>query len=344
MKISTIGIDLAKNVFAVHGVDKNGEVVVQRTLRRSQVLPFFRKLEPCLIGMEACATAHYWGRKLMEFGHEVRLMPPSYVRPYIKRGKTDAIDAAGCCEAVTRPTMRFVPVKTEEQQGLLALHRARSVLVRQKTQVTNVIRSLCAEFGVVAAKGSLRLGELIAMIANDSDARLPGCARPALIPLVDQLERLTRNMVELEARIVAHSRTDQACCRLQTIPGVGPITASALVATIDDPSRFKTGRDLATWVGLTRRPNSTGGKDKGGSISKQGDRYLRLLFVQGAAAVVRAAHNPRATSPTPWLRSLLARKKPKVAIVAQANKMVRIAWAVLARGQEYRPQSREAAA
>lgn len=344
MKISTIGVDLAKNVFAVHGIDESGKVVVQRTLRRSQVLPFFRKLEPCLIGMEACATAHYWSRKLTEFGHVVRLMPPSYVKPYIKRGKTDGIDAAGCCEAVTRPTMRFVPVKTEEQQGLLALHRARPVLVRQKTQLTNVIRSLCAEFGVVAAKGSLRLGELIAMIANDSDARLPGCARPALIPLIDQLEHLTRNMAELERKIIVHSRTDQACRRLQTIPGVGPITASALVATIDDPARFKTGRDLAAWVGLTRRANSTGGKDKGGSISKQGDRYLRQLFVQGAAAVVRAAHNPQATSPTPWLRSLLARKKPKVAIVAQANKMVRIAWAVLARGQEYRANSGQTAA
>lgn len=344
MKISTIGIDLAKNVFAIHGVDETGRVVVQRTLRRSQVLPFFRKLEPCLIGMEACATAHYWSRKLMAFGHDVRLMPPSYVKPYIKRGKTDGIDAAGCCEAVTRPTMRFVPVKSEEQQGLLALHRARAVLVRQKTQVTNIIRSLCAEFGVVTAKGSVSLGELIAMIANDRDTRLPGCARPALKPLADQLEHLTRNMAELERKIVAHSRTDQACRRLETIPGIGPITASALVATVDDPARFKTGRDLAAWVGLTRRANATGGKDKGGPISKQGDRYLRLLFVQGAASVVRAARNPRATSPTPWLRSLLARKKPKVAIVAQANKMVRTAWAVLSSGQEYRADHREAAA
>lgn len=344
MKISTIGIDLAKNVFAIHGVDEEGVVVVQRTLRRSQVLPFFRRLKPCLIGMEACATAHYWSRKLMEFGHKVRLMPPSYVKPYIKRGKTDGIDAAGCCEAVTRPTMRFVPVKSEEQQGVLALHRVRSALVRQKTQVTNIIRSLCAEFGVVAAKGSVPLGELIAMIANDSDARLPGCARPALVPLVDQLEHLTRNMAVLERKIIAHSQTDQACRRLQTIPGVGPITASALIATIDDPARFKAGRDLAAWVGLTRRANSTGGKDKGGSISKQGDRYLRALFVQGAAAVVRAAHNPRATSPTPWLRSLLARKKPKVAIIAQANKTVRTAWAVLASGQEYRAGHGKAAA
>lgn len=344
MKISTIGIDLAKNVFAIHGVDEKGQVVVQRTLRRSQMLPFFRRIEPCLVGMEACATAHYWSRKLMEFGHAVRLMPPSYVKPYIKRGKTDGIDAAGCCEAVTRPTMRFVPVKTEEQQGLLALHRARSVLVWQKTQLTNVIRSLCAEFGVVAAKGSVPLGELIAMIANEHDARLPGCARPALKALVDQLEHLTRNMAVLERQIVAHSRTDPACRRLQTIPGVGPITASALIATIGDPARFRTGRSLAAWVGLTRRANSTGGRDKGGPISKQGDQYLRRLFVQGAAAVVRAAHNPRATSPTPWLRSLLARKKAKAAIIAQANKMVRIAWAVLVSGQEYRADIGKAAA
>lgn len=336
MKISTIGIDLAKNVFAIHGVDEMGKVVVKRVLRRSQVLAFFKKLEPCLIGMEACATSHYWARKLMEFGHEVKLMPPSYVKPYIKRGKTDGLDAEGCCEAVGRPNMRFVPVKSEEQQTVLTLHRARNVLVRQKTQTANTIRSLCAEFGVVTAKGAISLGDLLRMIADQSDTRFPAGARPALGPLVHQLEQLTHHIGALERQIIERSRCNEACRRLDTIPGIGPITASALVAAIGDPARFKTGRDLAAWIGLTRRPNATGGKDKGGRISKQGDRYLRWLFVEGAAAVVRMAPNPRSRCATPWLRALLARKGRKLAIVAQANKTARIAWAVLVRNQFYR--------
>ena len=344
MKISTIGIDLAKNVFAIHGVDEAGKVVVKRILRRSQVLPFFRKLEPCLIGMEACATSHYWARKLMEFGHKVKLMPPAYVKPYIKRSKTDGLDAEGCCEAVGRPNMRFVPVKSEEQQTVLTLHRARNVLVRQKTQTANVIRSLCAELGMVTAKGAVSLGDLLRMIGEESDTRLPPGARPALAPLVHHLEQLTYNIGTLERQIIEHSRSDDSCRRLDTIPGIGPITASALVAAIGDPARFKTGRDLAAWIGLTRRPNATGGKDKGGPISKRGDRYLRWLFVEGAAAVVRTALNPRSRCATPWLRALLARKGRKVAIVAQANKTARIAWAVLVRNKIYRTDYVRAAA
>jgi transposase len=336
MKISTLGIDLAKNVFAIHGVDEKGDVVVKRTLRRGQMLGFFRKLEPCLIGMEACATSHYWARELIGLGHRVRLMPPAYVKPYVKRGKTDGADAQACCEAVTRPSMRFVPVKDEAQQSLLSLHRARSVLVRQKTQAANMVRSVCAEFGVFAAKGARALWHLGSLIGNENDRRLPAGARLTLRPLMDHLEHLARAIAALDREIVRHSRCDEACRRLQSIPGVGPIVASALVASIGDPARFRTGRDLAAWIGLTRRANASGGKDKGGPISKQGDRYLRWLLVQGAAAVIRTAGNPRSTGATPWLRELLGRKRPKVAMVAQANKMARIAWAVLVTEQDYR--------
>ena len=336
MKISTMGIDLAKNVFAIHGVDEAGNELVKRRLRRNQVLPFFRKLEPCLVGMEACASSHYWARELTRLGYRVKLMPPAYVKPYVKRGKTDGADAQACCEAVTRPSMRFVPVKDEAQQSVLGLHRARAALVGQKTQTANLIRSLCAEFGVIAAKGAAPLGDLAAMICNEKDTRLPADARLALRPLVHHLEHLARNIAVLDCEIVSRSRSDESCRRLETIPGIGPITASALIATVGDAARFKTGRHFAAWIGLTRRANSTGGKDKGGPISKQGDQYLRRLLVQGGAAVVRTVRNPRSSTASPWLRELLSRKKPKVAIVAQANKTARIAWAVLVKEQEYR--------
>lgn len=321
----------------MHAVDERGVVVVKRTLRRNQFRNFFRKLPPCLVGMEACGTAHYWARELAKLGHEVRLMPPSYVKPYIKRGKSDGLDAEGCCEAVGRPTMRFVPVKTEEQQGVLTLHRARSALVQMKTKVANVIRSLCAEFGVVAPPGVRGLGELVQVIRDDGDERLPAVTRIALKPLADQFDGLHRRSMQLEQEIVRRARCDQQCRRLTTIPGVGPITASALVATVGEAGRFKTGRDLAAWVGLTRKAHSSGGRaDKGGGISKQGDRYLRELFVQGAASIVRTTLNPNSRCASPWLRQLLERKSRKLAIVAQANKTARIAWAVLTRGQSYR--------
>jgi transposase len=334
MKITTIGIDLAKNVFAIHGVDGNGKVVVQRTLRRAQVLPFFRKLEPCLIGMEACATAHHWARKLMELGHEVGLMPPLYVKAYVKRGKSDRIDAGACCEAVTRPTMRFVPVKSEEQQGFATLHRARAALVQQKSRMTNIIRSLCAEFGVVVGKSGLPQ-EITTTIADESDERLPADARFALQPLLRLVESLRLEIGRFDREIAKRCQADADCIRLQTIPGIGPITASALVAIVGDVKRFKCGRDLAAWVGLTPKANATGGKNRCGPISKRGNRYLRSLFVQGAASIVKRAHDPRARNVTPALRKLLARKKPKVAVVAHASRMARIAWAVLAKNEDY---------
>jgi transposase len=335
MKISTIGLDLAKNVFAVHAIDEEGHIVVRRELRRSQVLPFFAKQEPCLVGMEASAGAHYWGRELMKLGHRVRLMPASYVKAYVKRGKTDAADAEAICEAVTRPTMRFVPVKSREQQGALTLHRARDLLVRQRTQTINVLRSLCAEFGVVAAKGKMPLAGLGALIANTDDVRLPSEARLALRPLIEQLEGLSHNIARLEREIVIRHRADETGQRLETIPGIGPITASALIATIGDPKRFASGRDLAAWIGLTPRPHSSGGKDKLGRISKMGDPYLRRLLVQGASAVIGASRSPNSQAPA-WLRALLGRRPPKVAMIALANKMARIAWAIIVRGGHYR--------
>lgn len=343
MKITTIGIDLAKNVFAIHGVDEKGNVVVRRVLRRAQVLPFFARLEPCVIGIEACATAHYWGRKLMEFGHEVRLMPPIYVKAYVKRGKSDRVDAGACCEAVSRPTMSFVPVKTEQQQGFAALHRARSALVQQKTRITNMIRSLCAEFGIVSGKKGLP-PEIGAIIADEKDARLPPDARFAVQPLLSLLESLRLEIGRFDREIAKRCQSDAACIRLQTIPGVGPITASALVASIGDVHRFRTGRDLAAWVGLTPKANATGGKNRCGPISKQGNRYLRSLLVQGAASIVKRAHDPRARNVTPGLRKLLARKNPKVVIVAHANRMARIAWAVLAKNEDYTMTDARAAA
>jgi transposase len=341
MKISTIGLDLAKNVFAVHGIEREGRIGVKRNLRRAQVLPYFAKLEPCLVGMEASAGAHYWARELTKLGHDVRLMPAGYVKPYVKRGKTDAGDAEAICEAVQRPTMRFVPVKTEAQQGLQTLHRSRSLLLRQRTQTINVLRALCAEFGVIAAKGRLPLGELIALVGAEDDGRIPAEARLGLTPLLSQLELLSGNIAVLDRQIGLRNKNSEESRRLLTIPGVGPLFANALPTAIGDVKRFTSGRDLAAWIGLTPKAHSSGGKDKLGHISKQGNGYLRRLLVQGAMALIRVAR----TSKRPvaaWLRELLARKPAKVAAIALANKIARIAWAVLTKGEDYRVQSNAA--
>lgn len=337
MKISTIGLDLAKNVFAVHGVDETGRVVVKRMLRRAQVLPFFAKLEPCVVGMEASCGAHYWGRELSRLGHEARLMPAGYVKAYVKRGKTDGADAAANCEAVSRPTMRFVPVNSVEQQGILAVHRARDVLVRQRTQITNVVRALCAEFGIVAAKGKEPLKSLAAIITDDSDARL-GCeARLALKPLVDQLAQLGRSVASLEREIILRHKADATSRRLASVPGIGPLTASALIASIGDPKRFASGRDLSAWLGLTPQPHSSGGKHRLRGCSKQGNPYLRRLFVQGAQSLLYATRRKPNAPAAVWRQELLARRPVKVAAVAVANKTARIAWSVLVHGGLYRP-------
>ena len=333
--VITIGLDIAKNVFQVHGVDCAGDVVIRRQLRRRQVLPFFKKLPGCLVGIEACATAHHWGRQLIGLGHEVKLMPPHYVRPYVKRGKNNAADAEAICEAVTRPTMRFVAVKGTEQQGVLMLHRTRELLVRQRTMLVNAIRAHMAEFGIVARVGIPRVKELLAVIADADDARLPPIARACLEGLAIQFMSLHEEIAIAERRILVWHRSSEVSRRLETIPGIGPITASALAASITDPEVFRSGRELAAWIGLVPRQNSTGGKERMGRISKQGDQYLRWLLVAGAMSVIRHAKR-RGTTSLPWLADLIARRPTKVAAVALANKMARMAWALLRHGGTYR--------
>jgi len=330
-EVSTIGLDLAKNVFQVHGVDVAGETVIRRQLRRRQVLPFFRKQPPCLVGIEACATSHYWAREIGALGHEVRIMPANYVKPYVKRNKNDAADAEAICEAVTRPSMRFVGIKTAEQQSVLMDHRTRELLVRQRTMLVNAIRAHMAEFGVVARVGLPQVKELLAVIADPDDERIPPLARTCLEGLSRQLLSLEREITITERRIHAWHRSNQASRQLETIPGIGPITASALAASIADPEVFRSGRELAAWIGLVPRQNSTGGKQRMGRISKQGDHYLRWLLVVGAMTVIR--HGRRTNfEKNPWLGDLVARKPTKLAAVALANKNARTAWALLANG------------
>jgi len=335
MKTITIGIDLAKSVFQVHGVDAAGLITVRKKLRRAEVLTFFASLGPCLVGMEACATAHFWARELSRLGHEVRLMPPSYVKAYLRRQKNDAADAEAICEAVMRPSMRFVPVKSAERQGVLVLHRTRELLVRQRTMLINAIRGHCAEFGMIAPQGARRSAELIAQVQAADAAVLPDLARSALLRLADQLDALAIEIHALERQLMAWHRQDEASQRLATIPGVGIITATALAASVTDPSLFRSGREFAAFLGLVPRQNSSGGKDRLGRISKMGDGYLRKLLVVGATSVIRrAADNASATGA--WVRSLMERKPSRVVTVAMANKTARIAWAVLSRREDYR--------
>ena len=333
MQVSTIGIDLAKNVFQVHGVDAIGKVTITKKLRRSQVLALFERFPRCLIGMEACATSHHWARELRALGHDVRLMPASYVKAYVKRNKNDAADAAAICEAVTRPSMRFVPVKTADQQSALMLHRTRDLLVRQRTQLINAMRAHLAELGLVAARGREGVQSLIALV-RDNVSQLPDLARSALQAILSQLDALGQQIANIERHLHAQHRVNEVSQRLETIPGIGVIGATAIAATVTDPKVFKSGREFAAWIGLVPRQNSSGGKERLGSISKQGDRYLRRLLVIGATAVIRQAR----THPDehPWLIQLLARRPAKVVAVALANKTARIAWAVLARGGTYR--------
>jgi len=334
MQITTIGLDIAKNVFQVHGIDAAEKAVVRKQLRRGQVLKFFSSLPPCLIGMEACATAHYWARELTKLGHEVRLMPAKDVKAYVKRNKNDAADAEAICEAVRRPTMRFVRVKSAEQQGGLMQHRTRDLLIRQRTQVINALRAHLAELGIVAAQGREGLKDLLKIIADEKDARLPIDARASLIVLAAQLQALQTMIGSIERRLLVQHRANEPSKRLESVPGIGIIGASAIAATVTDPNVFRSGRDFAAWVGLVPRQDSTGGKQKLGPISKQGDRYLRRILVVGAHSVLwRAKKNPEKY---PWLTQLLARRPFKVVAIALANKMARIAWALLARGGIYR--------
>ena len=336
MNVTTIGIDIAKSVFQVHGVDAVGQVTVTKKLRRTEVMRFFKAIPACLVGMEACATAHFWAREISALGHRVQLMPPSYVKAYLRRQKNDAADAQAICEAVTRPTMRFVPMKSAERQGVLVLHRTRELLVRQRTMLINAIRGHCAEFGIIAPQGARRASELVEHVRQAEPTELPDLAKAALLRLAEQLDTLAAEIHGLERRLLAWHRQDQASQRLATIPGIGIITATALSAAVTDPALFRSGREFAAFLGLVPRQNSSGGKDRLGRISKMGDGYLRKLLVVGATSVIRRARTSASASAS-WVNALLERRPSRVVTVAMANKNARIAWAVLKRGEVYRP-------
>ena len=333
--ITTIGLDLAKSVFQVHGVDAGGQVIVRRQLKRRYVLTYFQKLSPCLVGIEACASAHHWSRELQALGHTVRLMPPAYVKPYVKRQKNDATDAEAICEAVTRANMRFVPTKTSGQQSGLLLHRARHLFIRQQTSVINAIRAHLAEFGIVAPVGRHGVEELLNVVADPNDKRVPEIARACLSAFGAQLRRIKERILEFDRLIRAWHRSNELSMRLDEAPGVGPVLATALVAAVADPKSFRSGRNFSAWIGLVPKQHSSGGKNRLGNISKQGDRYLRGLFVTGALAVIRYA-KIHGTTHRPWLTALLARRPTKVAAIALANKIARMVWAMMARGERYK--------
>lgn len=340
-KIATIGLDIAKSVFQVHGVDAGGEVVVRKRLSRARVIPYFAKLPRCLVGIEACSTSHHWARELIALGHDVRLMPAQYVKPYVKRSKNDAADAEAICEAVTRPTMRFVTVKTPEQQSVMMLHRVRLMLNRQRTQLSNATRAHLSEFGIVAPVGRIGLERLLAIVADKDDERIPPDARLCLEMLGAQLTVVKEQILENDRRIRASARDTEVGRRLMEIPGIGPLLASAFVASVADPGIFKTGRDLAAWIGLVPRQNSSGGKERLGGISRAGNQYLRQMLVVGSMAVIR--HAERHGTKRAWLIELMKRRAKKVAAVALANKTARMVWAMMTSGEQYRePQVAQA--
>jgi transposase len=332
-EVTTVGLDLAKNVFQVHGIDGAGGTVLRKRLRRGQVLAFFASLPRCLIGMEACATAHYWARELGALGHDVRLMPPQYVKAYVKRNKNDAADAEAICEAVRRPSMRFVAVKTAEQQAALLMHRGRELLIRQRTMLANALRGHLAEFGLIAAQGLHKVAGLIAVVRDDKDDRVPAMARQVLRVIAEQIDELETRIAAIEAQIMAWHRTNSVSQRLATIPGIGPIIATAIAATVAEPSMFRSGREFAAWLGLVPRQHSTGGKARLGGISKRGDSYLRRLLVNGAHAVLLRS---KAGKADPWLIALRDRRPRLVVAVAMANKTARVAWSIMNKQDTYR--------
>jgi len=340
-EIITIGLDLAKNVFQVHGIDGCGRVVLRRQLRRGAVEKFFAQLPPCTVGMEACGSAHHWARVIGSYGHQVRLMPPAYVKPYVKRNKNDGRDAEGICEAVGRPTMRFVEVKSVEQQATLAVHSVRALLVRQRTMAANMLRAALSEFGIVAAKGLQGLHELMARLEAPSE-EIPEVMRATLLLLAEQWQSLDARERALEQQITKAARCDREARRLMEVPGVGPMTASTILAKVPDARVFRSGRNFAAWIGLTGRDHGTGGKHRPGRISKQGDRVLRTLLISGASA--HLMHQKRRGVSDPWLRELLARRPYKVAMVAMAARTARILWAMLVKGEAYRDRVTAAAA
>ena len=341
MKVTTIGIDLAKAVFQIHGVDERGKAVVRKRLKRSEMATYFAKLEPCLVGMEACGSAHHWARKLQGFGHTVKLMSPQFVKPYVKTNKNDMADAEAICEAVGRPSMRYVSVKTVERQAILSVHRARAGFVKARTAQANQIRGLLSEFGVVIPQGIHSIMKRIPEILEDGENGLPGTMRNLLERLTANLKEMDRQVGELERQIQLWHRENEASRRLAEIPGIGPITASAIVATVGHAKEFKNGRQLAAWMGLVPRQNSSGGKQNLLGISKRGDTYLRTLLIHGARSVIRHAENK--SDESSWLRKLMARRNKNVAAVALANKNARTVWALLAHDRTFRPDYMPAA-
>jgi transposase len=334
MEITTIGIDLAKNVFQVHGVDAQGKAVLKKQLKRDQMAVFFANLAPCLIGMEACGSAHHWARKLQGYGHTVRLIAPQFVKPYVKTNKNDAADAEAICEAVDRPHMRFVPIKNVEQQAVLALHRVRQGLVKARTAQANQIRGLLSEFGLILPQGMTHIHQRVPGMIDAADDALPGAFRELVRRMLDHLKNLDRQVGELEVQIQAWHRSNALSRKLEKIPGIGPITASALIASIGDAKNFGNGRQLAAWLGLVPRQHSTGGKSNLLGISKRGDCYLRTLLIHGARAVLW--HAERKPDGHGWLHNLLSRRHKNVAAVALANKNARMVWALLAHDREFR--------
>lgn len=335
MQITTVGIDLAKDVFQIHGVDAQGKVILRKQLRRTQVAEFFVNLPPCLVGMEACGSAHYWARKLQEQGHTVRLMAPQFVKPYVKTNKHDVADAEAICEAVRRPSMRFVPMKNIEQQAILAVHRVRQGLIKARTAQANQIRGLLSEFGLVLPVGIRYVYQRVPILLDEAKGELPGMFQELMLRLLEHLKDLDRQVNELERQINVWHRSNALSRKLEKVPGIGPITASALVASIGDAKSFANGRQLAAWLGLVPRQHSTGGKTNLLGISKRGDTYLRTLLIHGGRAIIRCA-GQKPPEPNSWLARLLARRHKNVATVALANKNARIVWALLAHDREFR--------
>jgi transposase len=335
MEITTIGIDLAKNVFQVHGVDAQGKPVLKKQLKRDQMAVFFANLKPCLIGMEACGSAHYWARKLQAQGHDVKLIAPQFVKPYVKTNKHDAADAEAICEAVTRPSMRFVPIKNVEQQAVLALHRVRQALVKARTAQANQMRGLLGEFGLIVPQGMAHLHKRVPLLLDEAQDELPSGFRELIQRLLERLKEVDRQVQEMEVQIQRWHRSNALSRKLEQIPGIGPITASALIAAIGQAKNFANGRQLAAWLGLVPKQHSTGGKTHLLGISKRGDTYLRTLLIHGARAVIR--HAERKPDAQGWLHKLIGRRNKNVAAVALANKNARMVWALLAHEREFEP-------
>jgi transposase len=334
MNISAVGVDLAKNVFQIHAVDNHGKALLRKQLRRDQVEQFFANLSPCLVGMEACASSHHWARRIQAFGHTVKLMAPQFVKPYVKSNKNDAADAAAICEAVTRPSMRFVPIKNIEQQSILSLHRVRQGFVRARTAQANQIRGLLGEFGLIVPQGIAYIAQRVPPLLDKARTNLPVAFLQLIDRLLEHLRLLKHQVDEIELQIKQWHRSNEASLRLEKVPGIGPITASALVATVGDAKNFDNGRQLAAWLGVVPRQHSSGGKPMMLGMSKRGDAYLRTMLIHGARSVIYRA--TQKADPSDWITNVTARRNKNVAAVALANKNARIVWALLVHNREFR--------